>query len=47
MLSDDYDYFVEYYKYDFQAAIDAIKILKVLHDEHNHDWDIRELGDSL
>ncbi len=42
-LSKDYDFFVKYHEYDFQAAIDAIKALKDKHEMYNQDFDVREL----
>lgn len=36
LIRSDYDYFAKYYEDEFEAAIDAIKILKELHNEYGH-----------
>ncbi len=46
-LTDDYDFFREHYANVFEMAIDAIRELKRIHELHEQEFDVRDLGDEL
>ena len=46
-LSTDYEFLMETYADEFEAAIDALKALKLIHEKHEQDWNIKDIEDEL
>ena len=42
-LEDDYDYFAEYFSSEFDEAISAINVLKILHAKYGHTLEAEDL----
>ena len=46
-INKDYEFFTEYYEEQFKNAEEALKELKRLHEMHEHEFDIKEIGDRI